>query len=214
MQPRMRFHVGTFASLALLATLAGCAEMKSWSWWPGHEAHPDPVGLIAVLPIARDPSRAVDESLPQGAERIVTAEIYGALASSPEWRFVPDLTVADNLPPASAADDLAGRALKLGKAVHSDSVLFGTVSTFRERVGSEYGATQPAAVSISLMLLSVPRGKVIWRHEFNDEQRSLSENLLNYWQFWRGGPRWFSAREYARLGIDRMLEDLADHIEE
>src|SRR5438876_9694369 len=68
--------------------------------------------------------------LEPGAERVVTAQIYAVLSESPEWRFVPDIAVAQALSKVGSDGDLAVRARALGQAVGADAVLFGTVSRY------------------------------------------------------------------------------------
>lgn len=187
-----------------LLALGGCAEMNRLIGSKDEDA--PVVGTLAVMPIER--SGGADSKVPEGADRTVTSAIYGVLAESPRWRVVADLTVSDNLTALNASDDLGVRAYKMGKAVNADSVLFGTVSRFDERVGSDLGVARPAAVSISLKMISVAKRKIVWKSEFNEEQQSLSQNLFNFWQFWKGGARWFTAREFATMGVERMIEDL------
>jgi hypothetical protein len=193
-----------------VATLAGCSLLH------GSPPIDEPIKLIAVMPIERDaPAGTPTDGAPRlkpGAERVVTAEVYSVLASSSKWRFVPDLTVAQALSKVDPKGSLQSRARELGKAVGADGVLFGTVSRYRERVGGEYGARDPASVAFTLSLLSVSTGKVLWTRTFDETQQSLSSNLFNWWQFWRGGPRWFSAEEFTRLGVERLLEDLANKL--
>lgn len=198
--------------LILLLAAPGC------SLWHGAAPIPEPIGLVAVLPIERaesisDTPAVEGEPLAPGAERVVTAQIYAVLSSSSEWRFVPDLTAAAALGQIRSAGDIEARALALGKAVNADAVLFGTVSRYVERVGSEYGARRPASVSLTLQLLSTASGKVLWKDSFDQTQRALSSNLFNWWQFWRGGPRWFSAAEFTRLGVEHLLQNLAKQIQ-
>jgi len=190
---------------------AGCSLL--------HSSPPidEQIKLIAVMPVERDepstaPSADGRPRLKSGGERVVTAEIYSVLASSSKWRFVPDLTVMQTLPKIEARGPLPSRARDLGKALGSDGVLFGTVSRYQERVGSEYGATQAAAVTFTLSLVSVSTGKLLWTGKFDETQQPLSSNLLNWWQFWRGGPRWFTAEEFAHLGIERLLDDLSNKL--
>jgi hypothetical protein len=176
----------------------------------------EPVDRIAVLPIVRDEPRsdeAATQRLLPGAENVVTAQIYGVLSSSPQWRFVPDLTVAQVLPKVPRTGTLTERAQALGRLVGADAVLCGSVSRYIERVGGEFGAREPAAVSFTLQLVSVSSGAVLWVGSFDETQQALSENLLNWWQFWRGGPRWFTAQELTRLGVERLLEQLAAQLE-
>ncbi|HXQ22288.1 MAG TPA: hypothetical protein VN812_11490 [Candidatus Acidoferrales bacterium] len=176
---------------------------------------PEPVNLIAVMPIEREENATPAESgerIAPEAERVMTAQVYDVLSSSPRWRFVPDLTVRQALNGLKSDGDLASRARALGKAVNADAVLCGTVSRYIERVGTEYGARQPAAVGITLQLVSVQSGSVLWKNSFDQRQQALSANLFNWWQFWRGGPRWFSAQEFAHLGVEHLLDDLARKI--
>ncbi len=151
--------------------------------------------------------------LPPDAERAVTAQIYGVMAESSRWRFVPDLVTDEALQDLPRGGTLEERAVQLGKAVNADGVLYGLVSRFVERGGSELGSREPASVSFGLALVAVQRGKTVWRGEFDQTQQPLSSNLFNWWQFWRGGPRWFSARELTRLGVERLLDNLARRLE-
>ena len=190
----------------LLLLLAGC------SLWHHRPKSPEPIHLLAVMPIERSKVTSAtpqdEPRLAPGAENVVTAQIYSVLASSSEWRFVPDLTVAQALRTLDTSGDLKTRAQALGKAVGADAVLFGTVSRFVERVGAEYGAREPAAVGLTLQLISVPSGNILWRGTFDQTQQALSTNLFNWWQFWRGGPRWFTAAEFTCLGVERLLEGM------
>ena len=139
----------------------------------------------------------------------MTAAVYGALTSSSEWRVVPDLTVRAGARPHEKrrGSRLAGPRAR--QEVGADASLFGTVSRYVERVGAEYGAQQPAAVAFTLNLISVRSGKILWTGSFDQTQRPLTSNLFNWWQFWRGGPRWFTAQEFTRLGVEHVLRDLS-----
>ncbi len=194
--------------LTVFLLLAGC------SLWHHRPKSPEPIHLLAVLPIERsEVTSATPQDEPRlapGAENVVTAQIYSVLASSSQWRFVPDLTVAQALRKLGTTGDLETRARALGKAVGADAVLFGTVSRFVERIGAEYGARQPAAVGFTLQLVSVSSGNILWKGTFDQTQQALSTNLFNWWQFWRGGPRWFTAAEFTRLGVERLLEGLPE----
>lgn len=162
---------------------------------------------VAVLPIERDVA-ALPDALAPGAERIVTAHVYGALTESSHWRIVPDLAVREALESISTVLTPEDRAQELADAVDADAVIFGTVWRFVERKGSDYGADRPASVAFKLKAVSRQTGEVVWEREFNETQEPLTTNLLNIWQFWRGGPRWFTAAQFTELGVDRLIEDL------
>jgi hypothetical protein len=201
--PRLPFLVAS-----ILVAAGGCN--------PFHRSPklPERVGLIAVMPVEplerTSATPAVPtERLASGAAPAVTAAVYGVLTSSSEWRLVPDLTVAQALAHMKSEGDLASRARALGKEVGADAVLFGTVSRYVERVGAAYGARHPASVAFTLSLISVASGKILWTGSFDQTQKPLSTDLFNWWQFWRGGPRWFTAQEFTRLGVEHLLRDLA-----
>jgi hypothetical protein len=199
------------SAVLLVTSLAGCSLIQS------SPKLDEPVGLLAVMPIERkEMGQGVAGESPRiapGATRVVTAEIYEVLASAPTWRYVPDLSVTQALGKADLSGDLTERARWLGKQVGAESVLFGTVSRYVERIGAEYGVKQPAAVAIELQLLSVKSGTILWSGAFDQEQQPLSSNLFNWWQFWSGGPKWFSAQEFARLAVQRLLGDLETRLE-
>ncbi|HVN85757.1 MAG TPA: hypothetical protein VMW17_13020 [Candidatus Binatia bacterium] len=173
-----------------------------------------PIHLIAVLPLDRGErphlagADADRQPLPLDAEKVVTAQVYSVLAETPRWRFVPDLTVEQALRSIAGSDSNEERARALAAAVQADGVLYGSVLRFREREGSEYGSRQPASVAFRLGVYSVAAGRTIWSNDFVQTQEPLSSNLLNWWQFWKEGPRWFTAAELARLGVEQLLSDL------
>lgn len=191
-------------AVALTVCLASCG------WLRRAPQLEEKVDLIAVLPLERlEPSPGKEDTLPRGAEQVVTAQIYRTLAESHRWRFVPDLRVQDALSRIPTGGSIEARAQALGRAVGADAVLYGTVERFVERKGGEYGAKAPASVAFSLSLVSVQSGKILWQGRFAETQQPLAANLFQFWMFWRGGPRWFSAAELARLGVERLLDDLA-----
>lgn len=167
----------------------------------------EPISLVAILPIERVPDAGTDR-VAREAERVITAHAYAVLVESPRWRVVPDGTVDGALRRIAPSSPQATRARALGKAVGADAVLIGTVARYIEREGTAYGSDSPAAVALRLALVSSRTGEVLWQGEFNETQQALSTNLLNFWQFWRAGPRWFTVAEYSRLGVERLLEDL------
>jgi hypothetical protein len=197
--------------LLLLPVLLGCSLLQSKKDLPQ-------VDVVAVLPIERSPIQRSDgeqgPALPEDAGLAVTAQVYQFLAMRPEFRFVADLTVQEVVQQSSVRNepDLRSRAVALGKAVSADAVFFGTVSRFRERIGTEWGATSPAAVSFDLGLVQVASGEVLWEGRFDQTQAPLSSNIFDFWMFWRAGPHWFSARELTALGVDELLEEMSKDV--
>jgi hypothetical protein len=200
-------------TIALCLMISGCAAHRHTDL----PAPTKPIKLVAVLEIQAATLGATSVSgdgeaqrrLPADAGRAVTGQIYSVLANRSDFRFVPDLTVSDtSKQPGIASGTLEDRARELGKAVASDGVIFGTVTRFDERVGTELGATTPASVHFELNLLETASDKIIWHGEYAKTQEALSSNLLQFWMFWENGPRWISARELARVGVQELLEDM------
>jgi len=207
------------ATLLLLLLTSGCNLLhKPGSAQPGAPA-PVNMQLLAVLPI--EPAAApADEKHgsapppPDEAGMAVTAQIYRVLADQTEFRFVADLAVSDVLktPAVRRAGSVVDRAAALGKEVGADGVIFGRVFRFQRRVGTEYGAREPASVWFELGLVSVASGDVVWKERFDRTQEPLTSNLFNWWMFWRAGPRWMSASELAGLGVDRLFADMSETV--
>jgi len=209
------------ATATLLAALlvTGCGYMDYLRYLPfvGGDGTPPPIGLIAVLPVRELPDTSLDDDderpmLETHAGRAVTAQVYSYLAEQTRLRFVPDLTVADVAAAGPREPIEAARAL--AKATGADGVIFGSVYRFRERIGTKYAASRPASVSFDLAFYVTASDEVTWEDSFDKTQESLSSNLFNVWMFWRKGPYWFTARELAGLGVERMLDDLMDEIPE
>lgn len=189
------------AASALFAL--GCGARKG-------EPVPVQLAMLAVLPLeAAETQEDVGGSrgpLPTDAGPAVTAQVYGVLADQTRFRFVPDLTVGDALRRPVEGATLVDRAVSLGKEVGADGVIFGRVFRFRERVGGDLGATEPASVSFELNVVQVATGDIVWRGDFDRTQQSLSGNFLEFWMFWEKGPRWFTARDLAGLGVEKLLK--------
>ena len=206
---------GTALAIVAVALLAGCSLLPT-SGPAEQQAAPVNMQLLAVMPL--EPAAVTSDdgtsTPPPEASLSVTAQIYRVLAEQTEFRFVPDLTVSDVLetPAVRRAGGTVERAVALGKEVGADGVLFGRVFRFQKRVGTEYGASQPASVWFELDLVAVSSGEVVWQGKFDQTQEPLTSNLLNWWMFWRAGPRWFSAGELAGLGVDRLFADLTASI--
>jgi hypothetical protein len=202
---------GRLAAVLAAALLAGCGAKQQAD--PSHP--PVTMQMLAVLPLeAVRAGDAAGSPPPTESGLAVTAQVYRVLAEQTEFRFVPDLTVADALetPELRSADSLVDRAVALGKEVGADGVIFGRVLRYQKRVGTDLGATTPASVAFDLGLVAVVNGDVVWRGRFDQTQEPLTSNLLNWWMFWRAGPRWMSASELAGLGIDRLFRDLTRNV--
>ena len=84
------------------------------------------------------------------------------------WELVPESDVAARCrscrPPRRPTSSKTQS--KLGRKVSADGVLYGTVETYKERVGSDYAAASPASVAFTLHLVDIKSGRVIWSAHF------------------------------------------------
>jgi hypothetical protein len=170
------------------------------------------IRTIAVLPV--EPAGEGKSVVPDEAAHAVTAQIYRVLADQTQFRVIPDLTVADTvlLPEVRNAGGITERAVALGKQVGADGVMFGRVYRYQKRVGTEFGASEPASVAFEIGIVAVSSGEVLWTGSFDETQQALSSNLFNWWMFWSAGPRWFSASELAGLGVERLFDEMASAV--
>jgi len=209
------------AALALLVLLTGCSTTSSRKG----EDPSGPLGRVAILRLERGEATAdaflntneepnPNPTLGTSAEAVVTAQIYGILANDPRWRLVPDLDVEDAMRQVPLAGTLETRAQALGRETKADAVVTGRVARFQERDGGEYGARHPASVAFQLELVETTTGHVLWSGAFDQTQQSLSSNLYDFWMFWQEGPRWFTAAELARLGVQKLVEEMDSILEE
>lgn len=189
--------------------LAGCTSLAFPDLRRSRDAV-DAIDLIAVLPVRVGPPPPEQEGgeVEPAAEKIVTAAIYGALSSSYEWRFVPDIAVTEALRSIDPFAPPERQALALGKAVQADGVLFGSVWRFVERAGDARVAERGAAVGFTLRLLSVSSGEVVWERSFERAQTERLGGFLDWMIFWQDRVRWMSAAELAQAGVDDLFDDL------
>jgi hypothetical protein len=84
-----------------------------------------------------------------------------------------------------------------------------TIATYRERVGSAFGATEAASVSLQVLLVPAGQKQASWRADYTQTQEPLAYNLFNFWAFQRGGARWLTVDELAKIGVDEAVKQLA-----
>lgn len=97
---------------------------------------------------------------------------------------------------------------RIGRCVPADLLLVPQVFSWRERKGGEWGVDQPAQVAFDLYLVDVQNQELIDRFHFEQEQKSLSENLFGLGKFLKRGGQWVTAEALAREGMKQGLEAL------
>ncbi|HLX04294.1 MAG TPA: hypothetical protein VKR28_02110 [Candidatus Binatus sp.] len=166
------------------------------------------INRIAVMPLAED--SAGGEPLAPGAADAISAELYSQVAMAGGWDPIPAQDVdsaMQKLPPTTVAN-LDENALKLGREVSADGVLYGTVERYQERVGMDYSAASPASVSFSLKFVDLKSQQVVWTAKFAKSQAALSQNLFDLANFVQRSGRWVRAHEIAQEGAKEAVADL------
>ncbi len=95
----------------------------------------------------------------------------------------------------------------IGIQMKADYVLWGTVFHYQERKGTAYGVQQPASIAMDLHLLKVQDGNLVWKAQWAQTQKSLSENLFEMKSFIKSKMRWVTVKELSRQGLMDMLKD-------
>ncbi len=209
--------------LALLLILSACGFMGEKR--AGIQTPLPPLKRIAILPMDRVSTRPASERptctlndviissqaiSPQTA-REVTSLLFHEFRGDPRFVLVPEGTCMGFLN-AMLATDIKASQLKLirsfGRQLGVDAVLYGKLYRFRDRIGSPYSAKRPASVALSLHLIRVSDGAVLWSYTFDETQHSLTENLFQFRLYRKQGMRWLTAKELTRYALDQAAKDL------
>jgi hypothetical protein len=153
---------------------------------------------------------STDPALLEKAERM-TSMLYEMMREEKGYELIgPDrsretLSTVYASEPKISAVEIPGRIAREFKA---DVVLTGYLFRWRDRVGADYAASQPASVAFDLCLVNPEDGSILWHGRFDKTQRSLSENLLDVRTFLKGKGKWMTADALAGLGMKDLVRDL------
>jgi hypothetical protein len=171
------------------------------------------VHKIAIMPLIEDPDK-VDGAMGQGAGEAVTAEVYARATIVGGWNVLPQDDVEralQDMPPTTAAD-MDQDALALGKKLVVDGVLYGAVNRYRERVGYDFAAQSPAAVSVTLNFVDEKSGQIVWTATYSKEQKALTEDVFDLPNFIHNTGRWVRAHDLAAQGVQKAIISLQDKV--
>lgn len=113
---------------------------------------------------------------------------------------------------AEEAGDAGGTRTSLAAAkvaaekVGCNAILETNLLRYKERLGGEYTAKEPAAVSFSYRLLALPDGTVLCRGSIDEEQEPLMNNLLKFRQSAENGFTWVTAERLLEQGLRERLD--------
>jgi len=148
------------------------------------------------------------ENISIDAAQVLTRQVQEALIDHHGTGIISlkeSTEVYDQLREKGAREAPRALAQRLGKQLKVGHVMIGTVWRYRDRIGGSYGVERPASVAFAVFLIDVSNGKLLWTENFEETQRSLSENLLAMPTFLKRRGQWLSARELAEYGIDGIF---------
>jgi hypothetical protein len=98
-------------------------------------------------------------------------------------------------------------ARMVGKNINCNAVLESTVKRFTERVGGRYSIESPASVAFEMRLISIENGSILWSAKFDEVQKSVMENILEWNKAKIRRFVWITAEELMQEGISGKLAD-------
>ena len=102
------------------------------------------------------------------------------------------------------------KTVQVGKMLGADAVVIGFVLRYRKREGTAHSVKRPASVAFGVHMVGVKDNKLIWHGSFEETQRSLSENILELFTFFKRGRKWLTADELAEYGVDKVLKNFTN----
>jgi hypothetical protein len=147
-------------------------------------------------------------SIVKGSEKIVEEIFTDKLRDLRNVEIIPQERAAGVYRRVSA-DSLKKPLLQImknfGGELQADVLVVGFVYLYRERVGYDYSAERPASVAFEIHLISVKDGKTLWRGIYDKTQKSLMEDVFQVTSFFKGGAKWVTVRQLAKLGVDKVF---------
>ncbi len=104
--------------------------------------------------------------------------------------------MGENLPAQSLA-----RARVIADRLSCNTVLETTLRRYKDRVGGQYTAKNPASVAFDFRLIAIPEGVVLCSGTFDEVQQSVMENLYNFKSATERGFTWVTAEQLMREGL-------------
>ncbi len=147
--------------------------------------------------------------VPDSALPYLTSTLVSLLQTSGKYTILSSEGYQDILsgtvPDSDTASDSLKQYVKAGKQIGADAVLVGHVFRFIDRQGNRIAVEHPASVAFDLSLIDVAAGRLIWSDRFDETQKSLSENILDFNTFMHRKGSWITAEELAKEGLEAIL---------
>lgn len=192
----------TLVLLSLLLLSVGCSKKIDTS--PASQVPDYAVTCIGVLPVAIADNfdeivSAAEKKQLQNGVQVLNELLKQQFISRPDVRLVSDGQISgmdENLP----AQPLA-RARVVADRLSCNTVLETTLRRYKDRVGGQYTAKDPASVAFDFRLIAIPEGTVLCSGTFDEVQQSVMENLFNFKSATERGFTWVTAEQLMWEGL-------------
>lgn len=92
-----------------------------------------------------------------------------------------------------------------GEKLGCRSALLITLERYRERLGDEYSATDPASLAFEFRLVNIADGQVVCFGQFDETQQAVSENILAIGRAFTRGFKWITVADLTREALPRKF---------
>lgn len=201
----MKRMLRTAAAGLLVVAAGGCAGTDSGL---DKEKLPDfTLTCAAVLPTAQasadqKPTAEEEKLLAEGIA-VINQQLRDQFSGRTDIRLISAEEMGDAGGPRTSLAAAKAAAEKVG----CNAILETTLHQYKERLGGEYTAKEPAAVGFSYRLLGLPDGTVLCRGSFDEAQEPLLNNLLKFRQSAENGFKWVTAEQLLQQGMRERLDD-------
>jgi hypothetical protein len=147
-------------------------------------------------------------SVQSGADEFMNRKLVAVLKEKTPYTAIP-LWMVEGISSKNLSQDLRGSErgllVQMGKSLHADAVLSGTIYRFQQRVGTGLSVSTPASVAFAMELIRVADGRVVWNRAFDETQRSLDQDLFKIGTFLKRGAKWLTAEELSAAGLRETM---------
>lgn len=192
--------------ISALFITAGCSQKQQ-------VAAPDrkpqvSLSCIGVMPVVLNiehdsgGSLSKTKSLKDGVG-IMNKALHKKFVGRDDVRFISDSQLYGM--DMTGAGNFLERSRKAGDFLSCNGVLEMSLWRYKDRVGGQYTAKEPASVSFTYRLVEVNSGVTLCRGRYDEVQKSVMENLYNFSSARNRGFTWVTAEELLWEGLEKKL---------
>jgi len=145
------------------------------------------------------------------AEHSMTRNVTALLQKCTQYTFLSGSKARSVIAGAFAENknpvEIREHLVRIGQKLGANWVVAGGIYRFKERVGGTMSVESAASVAFDIALIDVANGRLLWTGHFDETQKPLSENILNFGSFVKRQGKWVSADELTRFAMEEMFKD-------